>query len=128
MHLLVPPFTQTNNFAELVAVMCFSLLRIHSTLLISSHEKIWTHSSLELLRTKPLVILRNSSSLESVECILIQCPTLKSHCIKDNRHFVLCEHWTTASIFLPRCMLFLPDCPIGLLSPSQLSPLFRPVR
>ena len=60
MHLLVPPFTQINNFAELVAVMYLSLLRTHSTLLISSHEKIWTHSSLELLRTKPLVLLRNS--------------------------------------------------------------------
>lgn len=122
MHLLVPPFTQINNFAELVAVMCLSLLRILSTLLISSHEKIWTHSSLELLRTKPLVILRNSSSLESAECILIQCPTLKSHCIRDNRPFVLCEHWTTASIFPPRCMPFLPDCLIGLLSPFSAQP------
>ena len=63
MYSLVLPFTQINNIAELV--MYLSLLRVHSTVLLSSHENTWTHPSLEPLKPKLLVTLRNSSSLES---------------------------------------------------------------
>ena len=48
MYSLVLPFTQINNIAELV--MYLSLLRVHSTVLLSSHEDTWTHPSLEPLK------------------------------------------------------------------------------
>jgi hypothetical protein len=65
MYSLVLPFTQINGIAELVAVLYLSLLRVHSTVLLSSHEDTWTQPSLEPLKPKLLDILRNSSSLES---------------------------------------------------------------